>query len=179
MRRRLRIAAVALVVLSGCATAAGAKGVAPDVSIPDARKPYPGVLVAGQPTEAQLTEASEKGYGTVINLRPDDEPGALSNEADLVQRLGMRMVEIPIAGAKDLTAENVKLFAAALEDAAKDGRPVLVHCSSGNRVGALFALKAYQLEGKSDQEALEEGRRAGLTRLEPAVKAIIEAPRPE
>jgi uncharacterized protein (TIGR01244 family) len=172
----VRILAAALVVLTGCATTAGAQRTAPELAVAGAKTPVPGVLVTGQPTEAQLREASEKGYGTVINLRPADEPGALSTEAVLVQRLGMRMVQIPISGAKDLTPQNVKRFAAALDGAAKDGRPVLAHCSSGNRVGALFALKAYQLEGKSEQQALDEGRKAGLTKLEPAVKAILEAP---
>jgi uncharacterized protein (TIGR01244 family) len=172
----LRILAAALVALSGCATTTGAQRAAPDLAIAGAKRPVPGVLVTGQPTEAQLKEASEKGYGTVINLRPADEPGALSTEAELAQRLGMRMVQIPIAGAKDLTPENVKRFAAALDEAAQDGRPVLAHCASGNRVGALFALKAFQLDGKSEQQALDEGRKAGLTKLEPAVKAIIEAP---
>jgi protein tyrosine phosphatase (PTP) superfamily phosphohydrolase (DUF442 family) len=46
--------------------------------------------------------------------------------------------------------------------------PVLVHCGSGNRVGALLALRA-SINGASDEEALELGRQAGLTRAEAVV----------
>jgi len=51
--------------------------------------------------------------------------------------------------------------------------PVLVHCMSGNRVGALFALRAFWLQGMSAVEALAVGRRYGLTKLEPLVVQIL------
>ena len=47
--------------------------------------------------------------------------------------------------------------------------PVLIHCASSNRVGALLALRE-SLRGASDEEALEFGKQAGMTRLEPLVK---------
>ncbi len=46
--------------------------------------------------------------------------------------------------------------------------PVLLHCRTGNRVGALLALRA-SMQGASDEEALEIGRKAGLGSLETAV----------
>jgi protein tyrosine phosphatase (PTP) superfamily phosphohydrolase (DUF442 family) len=47
--------------------------------------------------------------------------------------------------------------------------PVLVHCASGNRVGALLALRA-SLNGADDEQALALGREGGLTRLEGLVR---------
>ena len=44
---------------------------------------------------------------------------------------------------------------------------------SGNRVGALFALRAHWLQGLPAVEALAVGRRYGLTKLEPLVMQIL------
>jgi protein tyrosine phosphatase (PTP) superfamily phosphohydrolase (DUF442 family) len=52
-------------------------------------------------------------------------------------------------------------------------KPVLVHCGSGNRAGALLALRA-KLNGADDETALEAGRDTGLTGLEPVVKQRLE-----
>ena len=45
-----------------------------------------------------------------------------------------------------------------------------MHCASGNRVGGLFALKAFYVDGKTPEEALEIGRSAGMTRTEAVVR---------
>ena len=50
--------------------------------------------------------------------------------------------------------------------------PVLVHCGSGNRVGALLALRQ-SLLGADDEDALAYGKSAGLTGLEPVVRARL------
>jgi uncharacterized protein (TIGR01244 family) len=144
---------------------------APSLSIPNARRPSRGMLVGGQPSLSQLDEAKALGFRMVINLRPAQEPGALAEEAAHAQALGLRLVELPLAEPKDLTTERVRAFAAALAD--RDGYPVLVHCSSGNRAGALLALKAHILDGRSAEEALEVGRGAGLTRWEQAVRELL------
>ena len=62
-----------------------------------------------------------------------------------------------------------------LDDILKHSQaPVLVHCASGSRVGALFALRAYFVEGLSSESSLKRGQKAGLTRLEPLVRQIFE-----
>ncbi len=50
---------------------------------------------------------------------------------------------------------------------------VLVHCASGNRVGALFALRAAWLDGKEKDLALKIGRERGLTSLEKTVSEML------
>ncbi len=55
------------------------------------------------------------------------------------------------------------------------GTPVLVHCGSGNRVGALFALRAAWLQGVAPAEAVALGKAAGMTALEPAIRGILGA----
>ena len=107
----------------------------------------------------------------VVNLCPPAEsPGF--DEAAVVASLGMSYVNIPVAGAGDLTPANVALLAAALEGHGEQHR-ALLHCASGNRVGAMLALKAKQIDGKSTAEALDIGRAAGLKGLEPVVMQLL------
>jgi uncharacterized protein (TIGR01244 family) len=149
----------------------------PSIEIPirNARTPLEGVLTGGQVTEADLTAAAQAGYRTVVNLRTLGEEGAW-DETEFVEGLGMRFLHIPVAGAAGLTEDNVQALAEVIEDEAN--HPLLIHCGSGNRVGALFALKAFQLDGKSAEEALAIGLEAGLTRLEPAVRERLEGADP-
>lgn len=129
------------------------------------------VLTGGQPTAAHLDEARAAGFRTVINLRPADEPGQLADPRAEVEARGMTYVHLPVAGAAGVTLENARTLAAAL---AKDGAtPAIVHCASSNRVGALFALKARHLDGKGEEEAVEIGKRAGLTGLEAHVRSLL------
>lgn len=152
------------------APAAEAAAVDPASLVPYGAMPVPGVLTGGQPTDEQLAALRDAGYQTIINLRHPNENGT-QGEAEKVAELGMTYVSLPISGAADLTRENASALAAALEQAA---RPVLLHCGSSNRVGALLALQAFWLEGASSEEALEIGRSGGMTRLEQAVREIVE-----
>lgn len=138
------------------------------------RRPFAGVLTGGQPTPEQLAELGALGYTTVVNLRQPDEPD--STDPELVASLGMRFVALPVAGAEDVNEDNARRLAELLEATAP---PVVVHCASGNRVGALFALKAYYVDGKSPEEALAIGRAAGVTRLESTVRAKLGLDEPE
>ncbi len=139
--------------------------------VPNARIPVAGVLSGGQPTQDQIAAAGAAGFKTVINLRPDTEPG-FEWEPAAIRAAGMAYVTIPVAGVAGLTKENVTRLDVALKDAVAKG-PVLLHCGSGNRIGALLALRAVWLEGKTPAAALEYGRAAGLTGLEPAVRGLL------
>lgn len=142
----------------------GIESVDPETLLPNGRHPLEGIVTGGQPSIDQLRLASEKGFRTVINLRtPDESP--VGREA--VEAAGMSYVSLPIAGAAALTEARAKEFALALEEA--EG-PLLVHCGAGNRVGALFALKAYYVDEATPEEALALGLDAGLTGLEAAVR---------
>ncbi len=144
--------------------------------IPNARIPIDGVLSGGQPTKDQIAAAGSAGYKTVINLRLDTEPG-FEWEAAAVKAAGMAYVSIPVAGAAGLTKDNVIRLDAALKEAAANG-PILLHCGSGNRIGAMLALRAAWVEGKDPAAALDYGKASGLTGLEAAVKSMLEIAEP-
>jgi len=121
-----------------------------------------------QPNSDTLAIIAEAGFSAVIDLRTDEENRGFE-EADEVAKLGMQYFSIPISGPADMTYENALKLDQVL--AGLHG-PVLLHCASGNRVGALFALREKQ-NGASAEEALEIGRQAGLTRSENAVKSRL------
>ncbi len=141
-----------------------AESLDPSTLLPNGRQPFENVVTGGQPTVEGLQQASELGFRTVINLRT---PGESPIGQEAVEAAGMSYVSIPVSGASGLTRENAQALAEALNQA--EG-PVLVHCGSGNRVGALFALKAYHVDNASPEAALAVGIESGLTRLKPAVR---------
>jgi uncharacterized protein (TIGR01244 family) len=132
-------------------------------------KPVDGVTTAGQPDEASLKVFADNGYVAIIDLRTEGENRGLDEPA-VAEALGMDYINFPI-GRDGITFENAKT----LEDImVRYDQPVLVHCGSANRVGALFALNAY-LETEDLEKALEAGRDAGLTGMESTVKKVLEA----
>ena len=145
----------------------------PEVLLTNGLAPFEGeaILLGGQPTPAQLERARDLGYKTVINLRQPEEKD--NTDPELVRYLEMTYVSLPIGGPSDITHEKARALADALEATES---PVLVHCASGNRVGGLFAMKAFYVDGMSPEEALAVGKAAGMTRLEPTVREKLGLP---
>lgn len=131
----------------------------------DFSQPRAGLHTGGQPTVEELKTLSQQGVRTVIDLRAASEDRGF-DEAVETGKLGLRYIHLPIANADDLTPANAAALGKALHESEGD---VLLHCASGNRVGALLALMASQQEQASPEQALDLGRRAGLKSLEPQV----------
>jgi uncharacterized protein (TIGR01244 family) len=131
--------------------------------------PVDGITSAGQPDEAGFKVFADQGYTTVIDLRTAGEDRGLDEPA-VVEGLGMEYVLLPI-GRDEINFDSAKELGKLIE--AAEG-PVLVHCASANRVGALLALRK-SLEGADDETALEYGREGGMTRLEGRVSDILDA----
>lgn len=139
------------------------------INVPNLCTPKPDLLACGLPSQQDLQDAAKKGIKTVINLCSLEEtPPA---EPDLVAELGMKYVSIPIRGPMDLTRDATRRLADVMDDC--NNHPILIHCRSSNRVGALMTLKEFWFEGKSAEEALALGRSAGLTQLEAGVTEIM------
>lgn len=171
MRPEIRIATVMLGI--GLLSApAGAGGATPWPEIDGALKPEPGRLVSGQPAPQELIELERAGVEHVFNAR---EPGELEawDQPAVLAALGLEYHALPIGGADDLDRAAVERFDRILRTIGD--QPALFHCASGNRVGALFALRAGWLEGKDTETAIEIGKTYGLTRLEPAVRDKLSA----
>ncbi len=137
--------------------------------IPFLFTPQANLLASGMPDEQGLKEAAEYGVKRVINLCPSAETPI--TEPGTIAALGMEYINIPIAGPADLSRANTEKLAAVLD---ADEELTLIHCASSNRVGALIALKTFWIDGKPLADAINLGRASGLTRLEEAVKHIIQ-----
>lgn len=137
----------------------------PDIE--DAIQPQPNQLVMGQPQPHELVALSRAGVRHVVNARAEGELEAW-DEPRLLDELGMEYHHIPIAGADDLDREAIDHFDKVLGEIGDE--PVLLHCASGNRIGALFALRAAWIDGEDSETAIEIGRAHGLTRLETVVR---------
>lgn len=142
-----------------------------ELDLPNHHQVSDSLIACGQPSEDQLRAARDAGVRTVVNLCPPGECGW--DEQAVAEGLGLIYVNIPVAGPGDVNEENANRLADAL--ASEEVEPAIVHCGSANRVGALFALKSHYRDGNPPEEALEEGRRHGLTKLEPHVRQILGA----
>jgi uncharacterized protein (TIGR01244 family) len=133
-----------------------------------------GLDAAGQPTTAQLQQLGALGYRTVLNLREANEAG-VEAEAALVASIGLRYLHVGVS-ASSFSSALVDQCAAVLND--PSAAPILCHCSTSNRVGAVIAVM-HARAGHSIEEALAEGARAGLKAegMVAAVKKVIEAER--
>lgn len=139
-------------------------------SIKNLQQPNNTQFASGQPKAQEFSALKEAGILHIINLRPKSETPDF-NEEKTVTENNMRYHNIPIASLADLTQENVKALDKLLKQIGNE--KTLLHCASGNRVGAMMALRANWLQGKSVEESLSVGESFGLTRLKPAVSSLL------
>ena len=87
--------------------------------------------VAPQLVEAEMAEVKALGYTTIINNRPDGEPGHPSDSASLqaaAEAQGLHYIHMPVFG-MNFPAEVVTEMQSALASHGK----VLAFCRTGNR----------------------------------------------
>lgn len=126
--------------------------------IPAYQRLSPTLAIGGQPSPEAVGRLAEWGFRTVINLRPSSEPGVAAEEAALRSTPGLRYVSIPVT-AETLDWDAAERLATVLAESAAE--PTLLHCSSSNRVGALFALIEAR-RGADATAALARGHSLGL-----------------
>lgn len=137
------------------------------------RTPLPGVLTGGATGTPEEFEAlAAAGFHTFVDLRSDPEVAADVRERALAA--GLDYLRIPVSGEADLDLVSVRALDAVLDDESR--YPVAVACASGNRSGALLALRMHWLDAEPPEDALDFGRSAGLTRLEPSVRLLLGLP---
>lgn len=102
-------------------------------SIVSATQLEDGVVGGGFLSEKGLGLAAKKGFRTVIDLRTPAE--GTDAERLLVEKYGLRYVNIPVMTPTVSQAEELKVILS--QDGAK---PAILHCRSGRRVKALWAI---------------------------------------
>ena len=133
--------------------------------IPAYRLVRPDLATGGQPTAETLAQLKSLGFKTVVNLRTPQEGAA--EERAAVEAQGLRYVNVPFT-LETFSLADVEAVEKVLAD--PSAGPVLLHCHSSNRVGAVWAaIQARQ--GRGFDEALAAGREAGL-RSAPMIAAL-------
>jgi uncharacterized protein (TIGR01244 family) len=126
-----------------------------------------GVFLASQPAPEDFAQAKKGGVRTVINLRHASEIKTF-DERRAVEAEGMTYLNLPWNGPEELTDE---VFDKAREYLKTAERPILLHCSSANRVGAVWLPHRVLDGGLSWEAALAEARTIGLKSPELEAKA--------
>jgi len=124
--------------------------------IPNFQVIRPGLAFGGQPSLEAVGRLGEMGFRTVVNMRTEQE-GALE-EGKAVEAQGLEFVWVPVTSGT-FSLEDVEAVEKVLDDPA--AAPVLLHCASGNRVAAVWAvIRARQ--GRTRDEVEADSRAAGL-----------------
>jgi protein tyrosine phosphatase (PTP) superfamily phosphohydrolase (DUF442 family) len=111
---------------------------------------------AGQPSEAQLRDVADAGYGVVVNLGLLDPRYCLADEAGTVRSLGLEYHHIPVDFNAPQAGELQRFFE--VMDAARDLK-VFVHCAANYRVSSFVALYGESRLGWSQAQADAHMRR--------------------
>lgn len=141
-------ALIALAFLAGC------QALAPHPTLPmdtaaNQLEVRPGVYLAGEINSARIDDLVASG-AMVIDLRTQVEGTA--EEAAALIAAGVGYVNLPVAGAS-VDPATVASVTSLLE--ARAGRPVVLHCRSGNRAGMLYAAHLID-RGVNAGDALRE-----------------------
>lgn len=115
-------------------------------------------MLCGQPSAAEFAEAKKRGIKTVITLREQNEIDW--NEAGAVKKLGLNFHQLGFRAPDSLTPAIIEKTITIMGD--PKSTPVMLHCASANRVGALW-LAHRVLNDKIDIEtARKEAKTVGL-----------------
>lgn len=120
------------------------------------------LAVAGTLVYADMAEIAKRGYRTLIDLRADGEPaaGGLSpaEVRQCVTAFGIVYVQVPIviATLDDAVVETVRRLRR------ETTGPVLLHCTSGRRAGAVALLHLCCDEEASIEQYLAKAQALGL-----------------
>ncbi|MEO0478244.1 MAG: hypothetical protein AAF196_02060 [Planctomycetota bacterium] len=177
MRALPAFAVLLTVVLSGCNgqsvesnggddQSSGTEAVALELVKSDVAKAYPfhrygaDLYLAGLPSEADFRSMAEAGVRTICDLCDVGERGRNDPEPDLVRELGMEFLHCPMGGD---TGHGDPIFDEGRRILREAERPLVMHCQSSNRVGAVFLTWCILDEGIDQDTALDLARRSGLS----------------
>lgn len=134
----------------------------------------PSIVIADQPTEADLSALKEAGFVGVVNLRNDGEPEqplSTAAEGDRVRAAGLDYLHMGV-GSAPLQETKVDEVCRFLDEHTKEGK-VLVHCRKGGRAAAVVLLYEALKEGWMPSEAPAKGKAMGLE-VDGGLRTLVE-----
>ena len=116
------------------------------------------MLLCGQPSAEDFEAAKKRGIKVVVTLRKKDEVDW--DEDATVKDLGLEFHRFGFQRPDALTDKVFDQCRKLLANSKK--RPVMLHCASANRVGAIWAAHRVLDDGLSIEDALAEAKTVGL-----------------
>jgi protein tyrosine phosphatase (PTP) superfamily phosphohydrolase (DUF442 family) len=168
--RRLGLTVLALTLLPLLASCASPKQAEHRAIVTERLEPYEcgtitrlhtygGIFLASQPQPEDFEHAKKGGIKTVINLRLPSEVTEF-DEKEIVEGLGMAYYNPGFEGPDMLTDDIFDRVRSLLSN--EDHKPILLHCNSANRVGAVWLAYRVLDGGLGYEDALVEAKTVGL-----------------
>lgn len=129
-------------------------------------------FISEQPDALALERAKAEGVTVVINLRGESESDW--DEAGAAATLGLDYYRVPVNGKAPQLAPGPLIQISEIVQANPDAS-ILVHCSSGTRASAWFAVYLADYLGMGVDEAIAVANETGLNRksMEDKVRAYL------
>jgi protein-tyrosine phosphatase len=170
---RLRSAALAVVITLSLIAPAGASSSALDaIRIDNFARVNDTYYRGAQPIGDDYAALARLGVKTVIDLTSDDARG---DEKALVEKNGMRYIQIPMTTHNPPTQLQLDQFLSIVNNAAS--QPVYVHCVGGrHRTGVMTAVYRMTKDGISGADAFREMKqyKYGPDFLHPEFKKFVQ-----
>ncbi len=131
------------------------------------------ITSASQPSEEEIEKLPQQGFKSVINLRAsgeEDQPLSPKEEGDLVQKLGMKYLNILVSIKEGIKPEQVDRFR---EETELLPSPVFVHCHTGKRAGVFTMMYLAIKEGITGEQALQKAMSMGFSCDAPQLKTFF------
>lgn len=128
-------------------------------------------VAAFDPDENSFKTFAEKGFKSVINLQTAEEEQNVSAEREEELAKDNKLTYRHIGVSEDkLSEELVDNFRQELEDLPK---PILVHCKSGKRSGALVMMHIGSKKDLSGEEVIKQAEDMGFECDVPELKQFL------
>ncbi len=116
------------------------------------------VACAGATPPVAMAQLAARGFRSVINFRTAEEEGAdVEAGRAAAENAGLQYFHLPF---RSPSANVTESFLEVMAD--PTNRPVLIHCGSANRVGAMWLIKRVMQDDWPVEEALVEAQAIGL-----------------
>jgi uncharacterized protein (TIGR01244 family) len=123
------------------------------------------------PAADALSSAAAEGFKSVVNMRSASEKQDVAPEEERAhaEAAGLTYLHHPVDGEK-LSNEVVDSFRENVEDLPG---PVLVHCASGKRSGAMVMMHLGAEQGMSGDEVIEKATSMGFECDTPGLERFV------
>lgn len=131
-----------------------------------------GIFIARfEPDRREFSEIAEEGFRSLVSLQTEEEDQRVSpdKERRLAEEAGLAFYHQPVSKS-GLSDEVVDRFRAEFE---KLPKPVLLHCSSGKRAGAMAMMHLTAGAGMSGDDAISHAEKMGFECDTPELEEFV------